>query len=141
MVFPGKTTLFAAFFTGLTFDTLARVPAQTHAENLTGPVNHSQRRSLLCTRTHFATCMLLFSLQLIYGFIMGFARIGMDALHEFIPFNTTRATHTNLLVVVGVVAIAGFHLNWWEGRKFLEIPRPLDFSSWLTFWPSSLTSE
>jgi nitric oxide reductase subunit B len=30
------------------------------------------------------------------------------------------------LVVVGVVAIVGFHLNWWEGRKFLEIPRPLD---------------
>ena len=31
------------------------------------------------------------------------------------------------LVVVGVVAIVGFHLNWWEGRKFLEIPRPLDY--------------
>jgi nitric oxide reductase subunit B len=24
-------------------------------------------------------------------------------------------------------AIIGFHFNWWEGRKFLEIPRPLDF--------------
>lgn len=31
------------------------------------------------------------------------------------------------LVVVGVTAIIGFHLNWWEGRKFLEIPRPLDY--------------
>ena len=31
------------------------------------------------------------------------------------------------LVVVGVVAIAGFHVGWWEGRKFLEIPRPLDY--------------
>lgn len=31
------------------------------------------------------------------------------------------------LVVVGVIAIAGFHLNWWEGRKFLEIPRALDY--------------
>ncbi len=31
------------------------------------------------------------------------------------------------LVIVGVVAIAGFHLNWWEGRKFLEIPRALDY--------------
>lgn len=108
--------------------------------------------------------MLLFSLQIIYGFVMGFARIGMDGLHDFIPFNAARATHTNLLVVwlltgfmgaayfiipdesgrelfsvklawvqlislivVGVVAIIGFHLNYWEGRKFLEIPRPLDF--------------
>ena len=108
--------------------------------------------------------MLLFALQIIYGFIMGFARIGMDGLHDWIPFNTARAVHTNLLVVwlltgfmgaayyiipeeaqreltsvklayvqlislaiVGVAAIVGFHFNIWEGRKFLEIPRELDF--------------
>lgn len=112
----------------------------------------------------FATCMLLFSLQLVYGFIMGFAHAGHDALHEIIPFHVARATHTNLLVmwllcgfmgaayfiipdeadreiywpwlaklqlvglvVVGVTAIIGFHFGWWEGRKFLEIPRPLDY--------------
>lgn len=112
----------------------------------------------------FAACMLLFSLQLVYGFIMGIAHMGYDVLHPWIPFNAARATHTNLLVVwllcgfmgaahyiipeesgrelysvklayiqlvsllvVGVVAIIGFHLNWWEGRKFLEIPRPLDY--------------
>jgi len=112
----------------------------------------------------FAACMLLLSLQVIYGFIMGFAHMGFDVLHNWIPFNTARATHTNLLVVwilcgfmgaayfiipdetdrelystplayiqlisfviVGVIAIAGFHMNWWEGRKFLEIPRPLDY--------------
>ena len=112
----------------------------------------------------FAACMLLFSLQIIYGFIMGFAHMGYDGLHDWIPFNAARATHTNLLVVwiltgfmgsayyiipeesqnelysvklayvqlvtlllVGVTAIIGFHFNWWEGRKFLEIPRPLDF--------------
>ncbi len=112
----------------------------------------------------FATCMLLLFLQLVYGFIMAFAHAGYDGLHEWIPFNTARATHTNLLVmwllagfmgaaywiipdecdrelawpklawvqliafvVVGVTAVIGFHFNWWEGRKFLEIPRPLDF--------------
>ncbi len=31
------------------------------------------------------------------------------------------------LVLVGVTAVVGFHINWWEGRKFLEIPRPLDY--------------
>ncbi len=31
------------------------------------------------------------------------------------------------LAVVGVIAVVGFHFNWWEGRKFLEIPRELDF--------------
>lgn len=112
----------------------------------------------------FAAAMLLLVLQIVYGFIMGFARIGMDGLHDWIPFNTARATHTNLLVfwlllgfmgsayfiipeeadrelmwpklawiqlgsflLVGVVALIGYHVNWWEGRKFLEIPRPLDY--------------
>lgn len=31
------------------------------------------------------------------------------------------------LALVGVVAIVGYHFNYWEGRKFLEIPRPLDY--------------
>src|SRR6188768_2992392 len=112
----------------------------------------------------FASAMLLLTLQIIYGFIMGFARVGMDGLHEWIPFNTARAVHTNLLVVwllcgfmgaayyiipeesdrelewpwlayvqlislliVGVIAVGCYHLNIWEGRKFLEIPRPLDY--------------
>ncbi len=112
----------------------------------------------------FAVCMLLLSLQVVYGFIMGFAHMGYDGLHEWIPFNAARAVHTNLLVMwllagfmgaayyiipeecdrelvsphlalvqlgafvaVGVIALVGFHFNWWEGRKFLEIPRPLDY--------------
>lgn len=112
----------------------------------------------------FALSMLLFGLQIIYGFIMGFAHSGYDVLHDIIPFNTARAVHTNLLVVwllsgfmgaayyiipeeaqrelvsvklayvqlislavVGVIAIVGYHFNYWEGRKFLEIPRPLDY--------------
>lgn len=112
----------------------------------------------------FATCMLLLSLQIVFGFIMGFAHMGYDGLHDVIPFHAARASHNNLLVmwllagfmgaayyiipeesgrelystklavvqlialvVTGVTAIIGFHFNWWEGRKFLEIPRPLDF--------------
>ncbi len=113
----------------------------------------------------FALSMLLLSLQLVYGLIMGFAHAGMDGLHDWgIPFNTAKAVHTNLLVVwllsgfmgaayyiipeeaqhelvsvklayvqlislalVGVAAIVGYHFNYWEGRKFLEIPRPLDY--------------
>ncbi|MBT3236189.1 MAG: nitric-oxide reductase large subunit [Bdellovibrionales bacterium] len=112
----------------------------------------------------FATCMLLLVLQIFFGFVMGFAHMGMDGLHSIIPFNAARASHNNLLVVwlltgfmgaahyivpeecerelespmlayiqlgslilVGVTAVIGFHLNWWEGRKFLEIPRALDY--------------
>ena len=112
----------------------------------------------------FASALLLLVLQIVYGFIMGFAHMGYDNLHEFIPFNTARAVHTNLLVVwlllgfmgsayfiipeesgrelawpklaylqlisfllVGVTAVVCYHMNIWEGRKFLEIPRPLDY--------------
>ncbi len=112
----------------------------------------------------FLSAILLLALQIVYGFIMGFAHMGYDGLHNFIPFNTARAVHTNLLVVwlllgfmgaayfiipeeadrelfsvplayiqlisflaVGVLALAGYHMNIWEGRKFLEIPRPLDY--------------
>lgn len=112
----------------------------------------------------FAFSLLLVFLQIIYGFIMAFAHVGYDVLHNWIPFNTARATHTNLLVVwllsgfmgaayyiipeesdrplewpwlakiqfwslavVSVTAVIGFHFSWWEGRKFLEIPRELDY--------------
>ena len=112
----------------------------------------------------FAPALLLLVLQIVYGFIMGFAHMGYDVLHDIIPFNTARAVHTNLLIVwlllgfmgsayfiipeeadrelawpklayaqlisfllVGVTAVICYHLNIWEGRKFLEIPRPLDY--------------
>jgi nitric oxide reductase subunit B len=112
----------------------------------------------------FASALLLLALQIVYGFIMGFAHMGYDVLHDWIPFNTARAVHTNLLVfwlllgfmgsayfiipeeadrelawpmgayvqlisflLVGVIALVGYHFNIWEGRKFLEIPPPLDY--------------
>jgi nitric oxide reductase subunit B len=120
----------------------------------------SQRVSYL----FFATSMLLFALQIVFGFIMAFAHMGFDVLHEVIPFNAARTSHLNLLVfwllsgfmgaayyivpdeserelhseklavlqwaglvIVGVTALVGFQFGWWEGRKFLEIPRPLDY--------------
>ena len=35
----------------------------------------------------FATCMLLLSLQIVYGFIMAFAHAGYDVLHAVVPFH------------------------------------------------------
>ena len=60
--------------------------------------------------------MLLLSLQLIYGFIMGFAHIGYDNLHDIIPFNTTRAVHTNLLVVWLLSRFHGSCILYHSGR-------------------------
>ena len=42
----------------------------------------------------FAVALLLLCLQIVYGFIMAFAHMGYDVLHDYIPFNTARATTT-----------------------------------------------
>jgi mono/diheme cytochrome c family protein len=125
----------------------------------------------------FATCMLLLTLQIVYGFIMGFAHMGLRRparrhpvqhrprdphqpaggvaavrLHGRRLLHHPRGGERELmwpklayvqlgaLVVVGVTAVIGFHFNWWEGRKFLEIPRPLDFLVVVDVLRSSPTS-
>ena len=70
----------------------------------------------------FASAMLLFVLQLVYGFIMGFAHIGLDGLHRWIPFNTARAVHTNLLVCW---LLLGF-----MGAAYFIIPEEADTELW-----------
>jgi len=49
-----------------------------------------------------------------------------EAQHELV---SVKLAYVQLisLAVVGVIAIIGYHFNYWEGRKFLEIPRPLDY--------------
>ena len=47
----------------------------------------------------FALSMVLLILQITYGFVMAFAHLGYDGLHDIIPFNAATATHKNLLVV------------------------------------------
>jgi len=49
-----------------------------------------------------------------------------EAEHELV---STKLAYIQIgaLAIVGVIAVIGFHFNYWEGRKFLEIPRELDF--------------
>src|SRR5262245_22854320 len=72
----------------------------------------------------FATCMLLLSLQLVYGFIMALAHAGNDVLHPWIPFNVARASHNNLLVVW---LLAGF-----MGAAYFIVPEECDRE---LYWP------
>lgn len=59
----------------------------------------------------------------------------MGATYFLIPEETQNEIYSEkwafiqwlAFVLVGVTAIVGFHFSWWEGRKFLEIPRPLDY--------------
>ena len=74
----------------------------------------------------FALSMLLLVLQITYGFIMGFARMGYDGLHEWIPFNTARSTHINLLVV--------WLLSGFMGAAYYIIPEESETELWSTKW-------
>jgi nitric oxide reductase subunit B len=80
----------------------------------------------------FASCMLLLSLQLIYGFIMGFAHMGFDNLHSIIPFNTARATHTNLLVM--------WLLTGFMGAAYYIIPEEAEREIKIWFKPEEIIS-
>lgn len=68
---------------------------------------------------------------LVFWLLSGF----MGAAYYIIPEEADRELFSVPLAwvqlisfaVVGVAAVIGFHFQWWEGRKFLEIPRPLDY--------------
>ncbi len=49
-----------------------------------------------------------------------------EAEHELV---SVKLAYVQLisLALVGVAAVVGYHFNYWEGRKFLEIPAPLDY--------------
>jgi hypothetical protein len=69
--------------------------------------------------------MLLFSLQIVYGFIMAFAHAGYDVLHAVVPFNAARATHTNLLVMwllCGFMGAAYYIIPEESGRELHSVP-------------------
>jgi len=70
----------------------------------------------------FALSMLLLTIQLTYGFIMGFARLGYDGLHQWIPFNTAHTVHLNSLVV--------WLLSGFMGAAYYIIPEEAETELW-----------
>ena len=84
---------------------------------------HSQRVAYY----FFAVSMLLLVLQILYGFIMAFAHLGYDVLHDIIPFNTARSTHVNLLVV--------WLLSGFMGAAYFIIPDETGSHSFRRPWP------
>ena len=76
----------------------------------------------------FALSGVLLLLQIAYGFIMAFAHLGYDGLHDLIPFNAATATHKNLLVV--------WILSGFMGAAYFIIPDEAEHELIPCHWPS-----
>jgi len=63
---------------------------------------------------YFAVALLLFALQLAFGFLMAAKYLGPDPLQSVLPFDVTKTLHTNLLIVW---ILAGF-----LGSAFYVVP-------------------
>ena len=85
----------------------------------------------MCIRDSFNTARAVHTNLLVVWLLSGFMGaayyiIPEEAEHELVSVKWAYIQLVSL-AVVGVVAIVGYHFNYWEGRKFLEIPRPLDW--------------
>lgn len=74
---------------------------------------------------YFAVAMLLFALQLVFGFLAAAKYLGPDPLINALPFQVTKAIHTNLLVVWVLMGFLGaaFYIIPEEAETELHSPR------------------
>jgi nitric oxide reductase subunit B len=82
---------------------------------------------------YFVVALLLFALQLVFGFLMASKYLGPDPLQGVLPFDVTKTLHTNLLVVW---ILAGF-----LGSAFYVVPEESKaelFSPKLAYWTLAL---
>jgi nitric oxide reductase subunit B len=82
---------------------------------------------------YFAVALLLFGLQLVFGFLSAVKYLGPDPIREFLPFDVSKTLHTNLLVVW---LIAGF-----LGSAFYVVPEESEaeiHSPKLAYWTLAL---
>jgi nitric oxide reductase subunit B len=82
---------------------------------------------------YFVVALVLFSLQLVFGFLMASKYLGPDPLQAVLPFDVTKTLHTNLLVVW---ILAGF-----LGSAFYVVPEESKvelYSPRLAYWTLAL---
>ena len=56
---------------------------------------------------YFAVALLLFALQLAFGFLSAAKYLGPDPIRDFLPFDVSKTIHTNLLVVWVLMGFLG----------------------------------
>jgi nitric oxide reductase subunit B len=74
---------------------------------------------------YFAVALLLFALQLVFGFLMAVKYLGPDPLLGVLPFDVTKVMHTNLLIVWVIMGFFGaaFYIIPEESETELHSPK------------------
>jgi nitric oxide reductase subunit B len=74
---------------------------------------------------YFAVALLLFALQLVFGFLMAVKYLGPDPLLGVLPFDVTKVIHTNLLIVWVIMGFFGaaFYIIPEESERELHSPK------------------
>lgn len=90
-------------------------------------------RSQAVAYWYFAIALLLFLLQLVFGFLSAVKYLGPDPLRSFLPFDVSKAIHTNLLVVWVLMGFLGaaFYVVPEESEVELHSPK-------LAYWTLGL---
>ena len=90
-------------------------------------------RSQWVAYPYFAVALLLFGLQMVFGLLSAVKYLGPDPLLNILPFNVTKAIHTNLLVV--------WVLTGFMGATYYVVPeesRTEIYSERLAYWQLGL---
>ncbi|MGK7312477.1 MAG: cbb3-type cytochrome c oxidase subunit I [Candidatus Longimicrobiales bacterium M2_2A_002] len=90
-------------------------------------------RSQAVAYWYFAVALLLFALQLVFGFLAAVKYLGPDPLRAVLPFDITKTLHTNLLVVWLLAGFLGsaFYVVPEESKTELHSPK-------LAYWTLGL---
>ena len=82
---------------------------------------------------YFAVALLLFALQIAFGFLSAVKYLGPDPIRDFLPFDVSKTIHTNLLVVWLLAGFLGsaFYVVPEESKVELHSPK-------LAYWTLGL---
>ncbi|MFW5904996.1 MAG: cbb3-type cytochrome c oxidase subunit I [bacterium] len=82
---------------------------------------------------YFAVALLLFGLQLVFGFLSAVKYLGPDPIREVLPFDVSKTIHTNLLIVWILAGFLGsaFYVVPEESKTELHSPK-------LAYWTLGL---
>ena len=66
---------------------------------------------------YFVVALLLYGLQIVFGLLSTAKYLGPDPIMDFLPFDVSKAIHTNLLIVWVLTGFMGRHTGWFRRNR------------------------